>query len=202
MAAVGQPSLLPGMLFLALFFLGGIFLGQVLAGRIPDAAGQELSDYLRYYVELEEEVSPQAVMSALVLYFRYPFLAVLLGFSSIGVVLLPCITAAFGFFMSFSVSCFTAAFGVDGMLLALAVSGLRCAVTLPCYFLLAVPAWGTSAALASLSIGKGRRSVAVTYGRAWWLRLSICGTVLLAGMCVDLFCSTWFLRLALERVLA
>lgn len=45
------------------------------------------------------------------------------------------------FFLSFSVCCFTAAFGVDGILLAFAVFGLRCMVTLPCYLLLAVSSW-------------------------------------------------------------
>ena len=69
-------------------------------------------------------------------------------------VLLPCVTAAYGFFLSFSVCCFTAAFGVDGVLLALAVFGLRCMVTLPCYFLLAAASWGTSAGLAAVSFGR------------------------------------------------
>ena len=42
----------------------------------------------------------------------------------------------------------------------------------------------------------------VAYGRGWWLRLAVCGAVLLAGVCVDLFISPWFLRLVLERILA
>lgn len=200
----GGPAALPRLLFLALFFLGGVILGQVLAGRVPDATGDELSRYLADYVRLggSGSVSAGAALSALVVYFRYPLLAFLLGFASIGVVLLPCATAAFGFFLSFSVCCFTAAFGADGVLLALAVFGLRCVVTLPCYFLLAVPSWGTSAALASLSFGRGRRSAPVSYGSRWWLRLAVCGGVLLAGVCVDLFCSPWLLRLVLERLLA
>lgn len=200
----GGTTALPRLLLLALFFLGGVVLGQVLAGRVPDATGDELARYLADYVRLggSGSVSAGTALSALVVYFRYPLLAFLLGFASIGVVLLPCATAAFGFFLSFSVCCFTAAFGADGVLLALAVFGLRCAVTLPCYFLLAVPSWGTSAALASLSFGRGRRSAPVAYGSRWWLRLAVCGAVLLAGVCVDLFCSPWLLRLVLERLLA
>jgi len=186
-------------LLLALCLVVGLLPATVLNA---DAAGQELEDYLHSYLILEVGVTPQAVLSALALYFRYPLMAVLLGFASVGVVLLPLMTAAFGFFLSFSVCCFTASFGADGVLLALAVSGLRCAVTLPCYFLLAVSAWETSAALASLSAGKGRRIAAAPYGRSWWLRLGICALALLAGVWADLFCSTWFLRLALARVLA
>lgn len=190
------------MIALALFFLGGVFLGQVLAGRVPDATGRELTEYLRGYVALETAVTPQAVVSALVLYFRYPLLAVLMGFASIGVVLLPAVTAAFGFFLSFSVSCFTAAFGGDGVLLALAVFGLRCAVTLPCYFLLAVPAWRNAAALALASFGGGRRTAPVVYGQPWWSRVAVCAGILLAGVCLELFCSPWLLRLVLDRILA
>ena len=134
-----QLPTLPRLLLLALFFLAGVLLGQVLSGRVPDTTGDELRRYLEDYVRLGGEGAPtvQTALSALVIYFRYPLFAFLLGFASIGVVLLPCVTAAYGFFLSFSVCCFTAAFGVDGVLLALAVFGLRCMVTLPCYFLLA-----------------------------------------------------------------
>ena len=142
-----QLPTLPRLLLLALFFLAGVLLGQVLSGRVPDTTGDELRRYLEDYVRLGGEGAPtvQTALSALVIYFRYPLFAFLLGFASIGVVLLPCVTAAYGFFLSFSVCCFTAAFGVDGVLLALAVFGLRCMVTLPCYFLLAAASWGTSA---------------------------------------------------------
>ena len=195
--------MLPRLLLLALFFLAGIFLGQVLSGRVPDATGDELRRYLEDYMQLGGGGAPTArtVLSALVIYFRYPLMAFLLGFASIGVVLLPCATAAYGFFLSFSVCCFTASFGADGVLLALAVFGLRCAVTLPCYFLLAAPSWGTAAGLAAVSFGSGRRTAPVVYGRACWVRLGACCLALLAGVCVDVLLSPVLLRLMLERIL-
>ena len=178
-----QLPTLPRLLLLALFFLAGVLLGQVLSGRVPDTTGDELRRYLEDYVRLGGEGAPtvQTALSALVIYFRYPLFAFLLGFASIGVVLLPCVTAAYGFFLSFSVCCFTAAFGVDGVLLALAVFGLRCMVTLPCYFLLAAASWGTSAGLAAVSFGRGRRTAPVVYGRACWVRFGACCLALLAG---------------------
>lgn len=189
---------LPRLVFLALFFFAGTLLGQVFSSRVPNATGEELSLYLTDFLKVDEGgSSAQAALSAAVLYFRYPLAAFLLGFASIGVVLLPAVTGAFGFFLSFSVCCFTAAFGSDGVLLALAVFGLRCAVTLPCYFLLAVPALEHSAAL--LSLDRGRRAV---YSRAWWGRLAAVSAVLLAGLCADLALSPWVLRQLLERMLA
>lgn len=199
----GQSAPLPRLVLLALCFLGGVLLGQVLSGRVPDATGEELGRYLTDYLRLDggTERTAAAALSAAVIYFRYPLLAFLLGFTSLGVLLLPCVTTAYGFFLSFSVCCFTAAFGADGVLLALAVFGLRCAVTLPCYLLLAAPAWGTSAALASLSFGKGRRAAPVVYGRSCWVRFGVVMAALLMGMCVDLFLSPWLLQLVLERIL-
>lgn len=151
------------------------------------------------YLSLERDgLTSGDLLAAFVLYIRYPLLAFLLGFASVGVVLLPLTAAAFGFFLSFSVSCFTAAFGADGVLLALGVFGLRCAVTLPVFFLLAVPALGTSGALASVSFGRGRG--AVSYGRDHWRRLLVCCVVLAAGLCVDLLFGQWLMELLLERL--
>ena len=117
---------LPRLLFLAAFFLSGVVLGQALVGRVPDETGRELNRYLESYLTLEDgSLAPGNLWAGLLLYGRYPLLAFLLGFASIGVVLLPLVTAAFGFFLSFSVSCFTAAFGREGVLLALAVFGIR-----------------------------------------------------------------------------
>ncbi len=190
------------LLFLALFFFAGTVLGQVFSSRVPDATGEELSRYLKAFLTVgkEGEASPRTALSAAVLYFRYPLAAFLLGFASIGVLLLPFTAGVFGFFLSFSVCCFTAAFGSDGVLLALAVFGLRCAVTLPCYFLLAVPSLERSMALACLSFGRGRRSAPVVYDRAWWSRLAVISGVLLAGMCAELMLTPWFLRQLLERL--
>nr|WP_325183046.1 hypothetical protein [uncultured Oscillibacter sp.] len=191
------------LLFLALFFFAGVILGQVFSSRVPDATGDELTRYLTDFLSLETgDPVPRTALSAAMLYFRYPLLAFLLGFASIGAALLPFSALAFGFFLSFSVCCFTAAFGFDGVLLALAVFGLRCAVTLPCYFLLAVPSMEQAMALASLSFGRGRRAAPVVYGRVWWSRLAVLSGVLLAGMCADMMLAPWFLRQLLERMLA
>ena len=199
--AKGPPaSSLPCMLLLALFFLCGAILGQVLAGRVPGETGLELRQYLEDYVRLGGEVSPGAAVSAAAVYFRYPLLAFLLGFASIGVVLLPVSAAAFGFFLSFAVCCFTAAFGPDGVLLALAALGLRCVVTMPCFFLLASSSCGTAAGLAAVSFGSGRRT-APACGRVDWRRFGACSLALAAGVCGELTLTPALLRLALERVL-
>lgn len=187
---------------LALCFLGGLFLGQVFAGRVGDAAAGQLSDYLGGYFALEQKpvMSGKTVLTTLLLYFRYPLAAFLLGFALVGAALLPPLTVAYGFFLSFAVCCFTAAFGQAGVALALAVFGLRCAITLPCYFVVAVPALERSAALAVLALG-GRRAAPPSYGRDWWLHCGIAAAVLILGAALELALAPWLLEWILPAVL-
>lgn len=188
---------------LAACFLMGLFLGQVLADRVGADTAEELDRYLRGYFSLPvpPEMSGRTVLSALAVYFRYPLLAFLLGFASVGAVLLPVLTAAYGFFLSFSVCCFASAFGSGGVLLALAVFGLRCAVTLPCYLCVAVPALEKAAALASLSISGGGRASPPTYGHAWWLRFCAVCAALTFGVLLELTAAPRLLTLVLQWLL-
>lgn len=190
----------PRLLFLAAFFLLGLVLGQVVALRVPQDTLAELEAYLTEFIHLEKLPLSDTVGSTLVLYFRYPLLAFLLGFASIGIVFLPLTGFAFGFFLSFSVCCFTAIFGSGGVALALAIFGFRCALTIPGFFLLAVPSLGASGTLAGVG-KKGRRAMPVVYGKDCWLRLAVVCGVLLAGVLIDLMISPYLLDLALGRIL-
>ena len=136
---------------------------------------------IRAFIKDREDVQNPAVRQ------RYGVLS-----GAAGIVLLPGLTAAFGFFLSFSVCCFAAVFGPEGVLLAAAVMGLRCAVTLPCYFLLAVPAWES----ACLPRGKRRNG----WDRGRWVRLGAVCLALLAGLWAELMLSPWLLDAALARV--
>ena len=198
-----QLPTLPRLLLLALFFLAGVLLGQVLSGRVPDTTGDELRRYLEDYVRLGGEGAPtvQTALSALVIYFRYPLFAFLLGFASIGVVLLPCVTAAYGFFsVLFRVLLHG---GLRRGRRAAGPGGVRPAVYGDPALLF--PAGGgllgTSAGLAAVSFGRGRRTAPVVYGRACWVRFGACCLALLAGVCAELFLSPVLLRLMLERIL-
>ena len=189
-----QLPTLPRLLLLALFFLAGVLLGQVLSGRVPDTTGDELRRYLEDYVRLGGEGAPtvQTALSALVIYFRYPLFAFLLGFASIGVVLLPCVTAAYGFFLSFSVCCFAAALGRDGVLLALAALGLRCLFVLPCTLCLADA--GFAQACRAMPRLRPRRP------ELNWRMLLFCVFVLLTGTVVECAIVPKFFALILVRI--
>ena len=184
---------------LSVCFLAGAVCGQALASGMPETAAAELRRYLsdRLRGDGLYDIS-SAVLPTALLYLRYPALAAVLGFTSVGGLLL-CVTAAvFGFLLSFSIGCFTAAYGEGGILLAAAVLGIRCLVTIPCFFLLAVPAMGTSASLLRLTLG-GRRVIPEGEARLSWL--GICAAVLLAGICADLVLTPRLLHWAMKRIL-
>ena len=193
---------MPALLALSLFFAFGVFLGQAVFEYTTGSTAQELERYVSDFLLLEEagELTSQAVFSTLVLYFRYPLLALLFGFTAFGVVLLPGLTTVFGFFLSFAVSCFTAAFGKEGTLLAFAVFGLRCMVSIPCYFLLAVPAWKSSVSLAGLYFGCGFRTTTLHLAPKPWRFIGMVGLVLLLGVCLDLYLTPLFLEFSLNRI--
>lgn len=189
-AGSGDRSFFLCLGMLAVFFLAGAVLGQVLARRTPELVDAELVQYLTDYCTLDtDETSTGLVfLSALLIYFRYPFAAFLLSFAAPGAVLLPLVSAVFGFFLSFSVCCFAGTFGNMGILLAVAVFGLRCIVSLPCFFLLAVPALQRSSlALAGIFTGKGKRVLKPRQGAEQWLGLAILAAILLAGALAEVF---------------
>lgn len=184
------------LLILAVFYLLGVLGGQAAASLVSPELQAELDRYLTDFFRLDQErISvAESAWNTLLLYTRYPFMAFFLGFASAGAVLLPCLALLFGLGLSFSVSCFTAAFGTAGMQLALISFGLRVLVTLPCFFWVAVPAWEASFRLFTLSFGRGRRSAPVLYGKAYWMRFGIVAAILFAGICGDMILTPWLFR--------
>lgn len=189
---------LPCLLFLGVCFFAGLILGQGLAFRVPDQVYRQLDSYLVGFLALERRQFSDAVISTLILYIRYPLLAFFLGFVSIGVVFLPLASIAFGFFLSFSVGCFAASFGMSGIFLALALLGLRVFITVPCFFWIAVSSWELACVLAGRSRGKGKRFTPMFYGKRWWLRLAVVFAILLFGVSLDLMISPYLLEQVLR----
>ena len=199
---LNKGTFLPPLLILLLCCLCGIILGQVYANRISESVITEIKRYLKDYICLDSirESSLEAFFSTLWGYFRYPIISFLLSFSAIGVLLLPVVALIFGFFLSFSVSCFTAAYGIHGVVLSFAVIGVRCMVTLPCFMIVSVHAFRKSAFMVGSVFGRGRRAIAPQSGLSYLRCLCILLLILILGVCVDMYLSPQFLRLALEQI--
>ena len=192
-----DPSLLRGLL-LALFFLFGALAGHLFAaGCDQDALSRYLQDYCAVYDAGGASVS---LLSCVTLYFGYVVGAFLLGFASVGAVLIPALSCGFGFFTMYTISCFVRAYGRAGVLLAMAALVVRLLFTLPCFFAQAGVAWPLSTDLALLVFGRGKRSAPVLYGSRYFLLFALCVVVLTVGVCCERFLTPLLFRLALGGV--
>ena len=104
-----DPSRLHSLL-LAVFFFLGIGAGVVCAGRISGDVERELTTYLTDYLALaqSQDLGISVVCSLTLLYLQGPVLAFLCGVCSAGILLLPLLAAAAGFFPAYAAGCLTA----------------------------------------------------------------------------------------------
>lgn len=191
-----QALRLPALVLVCLLLVLGAVLGFAVCRAVPQQDRQELSDYLRQYAQATADGrGPSAsALSVAAAYFRYPLAAALLGLAAAGLVLLPVLSVAQGFFLSFSVGCFARALGRGGVYLALAAFGPRCLFVLPCTLLLTVQ--GLSAAARR----RDGQKVRLTEG-AYWRRVGLCGLILLIGAALELTFGPRLLQWVIARTL-
>ena len=192
------------LLLLCVFFVVGAGLGRLGHSYVTASNNAELSQYICGYAELVSGSKNAAanIYSVLLLYFRYPLVYFLLGFTSVGIAAIPFLSAVQGFFLSFSISCFASSLGKSGVLLAFSAFGIRSLVTLPCCFLLA--AWSFLAAKnrgmpSALPAVKGGKRSARFPPEYFW-RFLICVVVLLVGCVLELSVVPRLFALALTKI--
>ena len=169
-------------------FLLGLVLGRGAQLFITPMDDEQLRTYILYYAQLsagQPEDRTAWLLSALTVYFRYPVAAFVLGFTAVGIVLVPALCVVQGFFLAFSISCFVSAMGSGGAALAFFAFGVRCLFTLPCTFLLS--AWSVASAIQLLQkktkgTGRDRR----IYDSAYFFRFFMCVLVLLVGLAAEI----------------
>lgn len=185
---------LPSML-LSLFLVLGILAGYALSLRFQETAGEELGRYLEAARSGGDSPTAAAALRTLVCYFRSPLSAFLLGFSSIGALLLPLLFSLQGFVLSFSLFSFAGALGREGFGALAALFGIRLLFVLPCTLLLGSAALEKAHCLALLSLGGGKRSRPVSYGASYWYRSLLCALCLLLGAALELWLTPVLLSL-------
>ncbi len=172
-------------LCLALLFVLGAALGYIWALRCAEQSAPALSAYLDGYRRLLEEgrAGEISLFAAARLYLFVPVVLCLLGFLSVGVLLVPTMVAAFGFSSMFAVTCFLTLYGKDGVVLAFVAVGVRLLFQLPCILWLGAHAW----AAASERIPKrgGKRVERMVCGSEYWLRFVVCVVLLLIGVAIE-----------------
>lgn len=169
----------------AFFFLGGLG-GCLAACYVEGAAADSLSAYIGGFLRMAQAggLAHPAVLGVIWNTARWPVLAVLLGFTSLGLLGLPVLFCARGFLLAFSIASFVRIFGGMGCFLAFLVFGVTGIFSVPALFVLGVQSFLAAQALAGRFWGEGRPAPA--YGSAYFLRCGVCAAALV--LCVVLEC--------------
>ena len=188
-------------LVLAVFFLSGGLVGM-LYSRVCDEASRSafrtyLSDYCLLFDRGDVMISfPRCAK----LYLGYSFGVFLLGFSSLGLVLIPALCVLFGFTSFYTVACFELTFGSSGVFLAASLISVRLLFTLPCFLVMASEALPLSLHLARLTAGRGKRVEPVSYSSRYFILFLCCCVVLLIGACCERLLMPALFRTAFDRL--
>ena len=181
----GRPILLSA---LAILFAVGILLGYFAARRFSQISAAELQRYFTALLTVysKERITAEMVLHTLWAYFRTPLAVFLLGFASVGVVLIPglCVFQSFAF--SFALFCYLCAMGRSGFWLMLAVFAVRFAVVLPCTMYLCALTFRNARSLALYTLGRGKRVQPVRYSASYFYAFAACCIVLLLGALLEL----------------
>lgn len=183
-----------------LFFLGGIA-GDAYSKTCGEAAGDAFREYLSDYCLLYNQNRVNtSLIRCVVLYFGYICIAFLLGFSSLGVVLTPVLSAVFGFSSFYTVSCFAQTFGGTGVFLAASLIAIRLLFTLPSFFLVASEALPLSFRLAVLTAGRGKRIEPLFYNSRYFVLFAVCLAALCVGVCCERLLTPLLFRAAVGEL--
>ena len=126
------------LILLSTSFLAGSVIGCVTAGLIHDPSGA-LIEYVRGCIELMAHggATPR-FLPVLWDILRFPVVAVLLGFTALGIAGLPVLFAVRGFLLSYAVSVFYRILGFTGLVLGFILFGFSALVWMPVLFQLGV----------------------------------------------------------------
>lgn len=186
------------LLLLFLCIVLGVFCGYAAAVRAMQRADGELRRYFETYLALgaQRSLDVKALADTLACYFRAPLIVFLLGFASIGALLVPLVCAFQGFLLSFSLFCFALSLGRGSFALLVALFGLRLLAVLPCTLALGTAAVERSRPLLLLALGAGGRVHPDAAGSGYWYRFGVCCVCLFFCSLLELWLVPQLLLLA------
>jgi len=178
-----------GLALCLIFFACGILIGTISAGNLDAVEILALQNSVSGYIAQIADgthMSPH-FLSVLWSLGKYPLLVMFLGFSLLGALGLPVISGIRGFYLSFSISAFIQAFGVEGWPVAFSLFGISALITIPCFFLLASQAFLASADLGKALMGSGKIQAGTLYGSHYLMRTILCFHGILAAVFIEIY---------------
>lgn len=189
------------VLVLAALFLVGSYIGVRLSGSCDPLTQAALDAYLNDFCIVMEAGEPEISLSRTVaLYSVHTGVVFLLGFSSLGVLLIPLLSAGLGFGATYTAACFVQTFDRSGIFPAMALLLPRLLFTLTTFLLLAGEAVPQAARIAWFTMRKGKCGGPVLRGKRYFVLFCVCLCLLLVGACFERAVTPILFRLAMEQV--
>lgn len=161
-------------------FLVGALAGWLLASLIDADSRAAFSDFfLGYGSALSAGKGTPSLGKILWYSGKWPLFAFLLGFTALGVVMVPFLFALRGFFLSYCIAAMARAMAGRGALFALVLFGLEGLVSLPVLFVLGTQSWEAAGALGGRLVYTPK--IKSPYSNGYWPRCLLCMIVLLLG---------------------
>ena len=177
----------PALIVMTAFFMLGTLIGCLTALRINGDGARALGSYLEQFLAWARDgvlISPQ--LAALFWRaLRWPLAAFLLGFSALGLIGVPALSALRGFFLAFTAASFAMAYGHSGLTVAFLLQGIPALLSVPAFLLLATQSFSSAYTLAGRGSGQGRREF--PYGRDYFLRCGLCAGVLFVSLLLECY---------------
>ncbi len=175
----------PALVATAVFFSLGGLAGCLLALGVAGDGAEALQGYLVSFLASAQDGAMAMPVGAEVLWrtLRWPLGAALLGFTALGLVGIPALVSARGFFLAFSVASFVHAYGRRGLTMAFLLLGIPGLLTVPALFLLSAQGLHASWQLALRAPGQGRREL--PYHREYFLRCGLCAAIVCFGFLLE-----------------
>ena len=150
------------MSFLIIFsvILISVLAGVLSAGGMHNETRDSIASIVNTYT-MTGKVPQQGFLKDLTDYAVYPAVIFGFGLSALGIAVIPVLTAVKGFTFAFTTSVCIGLYGARGILLALAVTGMRNIVLLPCIMILSTDGVVTSLALFGSVYGIGSKILPV-----------------------------------------
>ena len=155
---VPEERILPALAVISVSFLVGGLAGCLMSTFVGGAGQESLRAYLEGFLSTAQSGGTAVPALAVQLWdiLRWPGLALLLGFTALGVLGLPLLFAVRGFLLAFSIAAFVQMFGSAGCLLAFLVFGVSGGLSIPALFVLGVQSLNAARSLASRFLGEGK----------------------------------------------
>ena len=178
-----------GLMTCAVFFLSGIAVGTFSASSLDEAGVLALQNSMVEHIDqiIAGTHIPLDFWGTLWVTGRVHLLVLFLGFSLLGVLCLPVVAGARGFYLSFSIAAFIRVFGTGGWPLAFALFGAGALITVPCFFLLASQAFSASVRLGKSAVGMGQIRAGALYGQVYLVRAGVCAGGILGAVFLELY---------------